>query len=207
MNSQGSLIIISAPSGTGKTSLVSALRQNLPNLLKSVSHTTRGKREGEENGKHYNFVSQAEFNQMLAANVFLEHAEVFGNSYGTSRDWVTETLANGVDVILEIDWQGAQQIKRSMPDVVTVFILPPSEATLLQRLTDRKQDDALTIENRMRQAKHEVSHYTEYDYLIVNDDFGVALEQLKTIISAARLRTSRQKNVWQKLIEQLSTRS
>ncbi len=206
MNSQGSLIIISAPSGTGKTSLVSALRQQLPNLLKSVSHTTRAQREGEENGKHYHFVAIDEFNNMLASNVFLEHAEVFGNFYGTSRDWVTETLANGLDVILEIDWQGAQQIKRSMPDVVTIFILPPSEATLLQRLTDRKQDDASTIELRMRQAKNEVSHYNEYDYLIVNDDFAVAVEQLKTIISAARLRTSRQRNVWQKLIAQLNDR-
>jgi len=207
MNSQGSLIIISAPSGTGKTSLVSALRQQLPHLLKSISHTTRAKRDGEENGKHYNFVTIDDFNRMLGEGIFMEHAQVFGNFYGTSKDWVKENLANGIDVILEIDWQGAQQIKRIIPDTVTIFVLPPSEATLLQRLTDRKQDDAKTIELRMRQAKTEVSHYNEYDYLIVNDDFGVAVEQVKTIIAAARLRTSRQKNVWQKLIEQLSIRS
>src|SRR3990167_4758586 len=126
MKAQGSLIIVSAPSGTGKTSLVSALRSNMPNLRKSVSHTTRSPRAGEENGTHYNFVTQAEFKAMLQKNVFLEYAEVFGNFYGTSRDWVADNLKQGYDVILEIDWQGAQQIRSQVTDVISVFILPPS---------------------------------------------------------------------------------
>lgn len=203
MNLEGSLIIISAPSGTGKTSLVTALCSKLQRLQKSVSHTTRPMRVGEVDGIHYNFVTEQKFAAMLQEDVFLEHAHVFENNYGTSKDWVTNTLHQGIDVILEIDWQGAQQIRRKMPDVVSVFILPPSDSVLQQRLVNRKQDDPKKIELRLDQAKNEVSHYNEYDYLIVNDDFEIALQQLIAIVTAARLRVCRQKHLWQRLIAQI----
>ena len=203
MNVQGSLIIISAPSGTGKTSLVKALKQRLPFLQKSVSHTTRPMRPGEENGVHYYFVSNDIFNNMLNKSVFLEHAEVFGNHYGTSKEWVTTNLQQGIDVILEIDWQGAQQIRKQLPETISIFILPPNETALVERLKGRNQDDADVIAYRMTQAKNEISHYNEYDYLIVNDDFSVAVEELVTIISAARLRTAKQQNFRRELIAKL----
>jgi len=203
MNIEGSLIIVSAPSGTGKTSLVTGVCRELNKLQKSVSHTTRKMRVGEKNGVHYNFVTKQKFDEMLAQDIFLEHAEVFGNSYGTSRDWVTETLKQGIDVILEIDWQGAQQIRSKMPDVISVFILPPSDAILRQRLVDRKQDSDGSITLRLDQAKNEVTHYNEYDYLIVNDDFQLALHHLIAIISAARLRICRQRYIWELLIDQI----
>lgn len=203
MRIEGSLIIVSAPSGTGKTSLVTGACRELNKLQKSISHTTREMRVGEKDGVHYNFVTQEKFNEMLEQDIFLEHAEVFGNSYGTSRDWVTATLKQGIDVILEIDWQGAQQIRSKMPDVLSIFILPPSDAILRQRLVDRKQDNACSITLRLDQAKNEVTHYNEYDYLIVNDDFQLALHQLVAIISAARLRVSRQRHIWDKLIDQI----
>lgn len=202
MQAPGSLIIISAPSGTGKTSLVSALMQNLTNIRISISHTTRPARPGEVSGEHYYFVTPQEFNTMLKADVFLEHAEVFGNFYGTSKDWVEKTLQQGDDVILEIDWQGAKQIRQKIPDTVSIFILPPSEIILRQRLQARAQDSAKVIEGRMQQAKHEVSHFSEYDYLIVNDDFDAALNHLITIILAARLRCKKQKLLQQRLIDQ-----
>lgn len=203
MNAAGSLFIISAPSGTGKTSLVTAVCKELPHIKKSISHTTRPMRDGEVNGVHYNFVTKDEFKKILATDVFLEHAEVFGNYYGTSRDWVLSTLKQGIDVILEIDWQGALQIRKKMPDAIAIFILPPSSATLRDRLTNRNQDDQQKIVQRLQQAKVEVSHYTEYDYLLVNDDFTLALQQLIEIISAARLRVSHQELVWQSLINEL----
>lgn len=203
MNVQGSLIIISAPSGTGKTSLVAALRQRLPLLRRSISHTTRSPRPGEENGVHYNFVNKQQFAEMLQTQKFLEHAEVFENLYGTSRDWVMQTLQQGLDVILEIDWQGAQQIRKQISDVISVFILPPSKDVLLQRLEARNQDHPDIIALRTKQAKIEVSHYNEYDYLIVNDVFEKTLEQLITIIAAARLRCSRQRQAQQELINEL----
>lgn len=206
MNIQGSLIIVSAPSGTGKTSLVGALCNKLPKLQKSISHTTRPMRVGEVDGVHYNFVTEAEFDTMLKNNAFLEHAHVFENNYGTSKDWVSETLEKGIDVILEIDWQGAQQIRHKMPDVISIFILPPSDKILQQRLVNRKQDHPETIELRLNQAKNEVSHYNEYDYLIVNDDFDAALEQLIALVTAARLRVCRQKLLKQQLIEQICTK-
>lgn len=202
MKVQGSVIIISAPSGTGKTSLVAALRQKLPNLRKSISHTTRQARIGEQDKVHYNFVSQEQFAAMLNANKFLEHAQVFNNFYGTSREWVEATIDAGDDVILEIDWQGAQQIRSKMSDVISIFVLPPSETVLLQRLESRNQDEAHVIKGRMQQAKTEVSHYNEYDYLIINDDFNAALADLICIVSAARLRTSRQKKARLELIAQ-----
>jgi guanylate kinase len=207
MKIEGSLIIISAPSGTGKTSLVTSACRDLNKLQKSVSHTTRPMRVGEKDGVHYNFVTKEKFDEMLAQDIFLEHAEVFGNSYGTSRDWVTATLKQGIDVILEIDWQGAQQIRGKMPDVISIFILPPSDAILRQRLVDRKQDNACSIALRLDQAKNEVTHYNEYDYLIINDDFQLALQQLIEIISASRLRVSRQRHIWELLIDQICHKS
>lgn len=200
MKAEGSLIIISAPSGTGKTSLVGAVCKELINVKKSVSHTTRGMRPGEEDGVNYNFVTEEQFALILAEGLFLEHAEVFGNFYGTSQAWVINTLKQGTDVILEIDWQGAQQIRQAMPDAISIFIVAPSKKILRERLTSRNSDNPLKIELRLEQAGIEVSHYTEYDYLIVNDDFELALQQLIEIISAARLRVSRQMQVWQKLI-------
>jgi guanylate kinase len=204
MKPQGSLIIISAPSGTGKTSLVAALTEKLSNLLVSVSHTTRLPRAGEINGVHYNFVNDEQFEQMLKADMFLEHAEVFGNSYGTSRDWVSKTVLAGIDVVLEIDWQGARQIRSQMPEAVSIFILPPSARALQERLTSRNLDDAGVIATRLAQAKNEVSHYNEYEYLIINDDFNKALDDLTTVIAAARLRCSRQKRAREELIAELS---
>ncbi len=203
MKAQGSLIIVSAPSGTGKTSLVTALRSNMKNLLKSVSHTTRPARDGEENGVHYNFVTQEMFKSMLDQQVFLEHAEVFGNYYGTSRKWVANNLDNGFDVILEIDWQGAQQIRSQMDDSISIFILPPSKQALVERLTARNLDRPQIIAQRLGQAKIEVSHYTEYDYLIVNDNFDSALAELKAIITVARLRTTKERPAKQLLLDQL----
>ena len=206
MNIEGSLIIVSAPSGTGKTSLVAAALDALPNLKKSVSHTTRDMRVGEQDKVHYNFVTEPEFMEMLDQGMFLEHAMVFGKHYGTSRAWVEQTLRSGIDVILEIDWQGAQQIRSKMPDVVSIFILPPSSTALLERLVNRKQDDPEKIAIRLNDAKTEVSHYTEYDYLMVNDDFQVALQRLISIIEVSRLRVCRQNYLRQQLIEQICSK-
>ena len=192
MSSTGTLFTVSAPSGAGKTSLVNALIQRNPALRVSVSHTTRAMRPGEENGVNYHFVDEQTFHAMLARTEFLEHAQVFGNLYGTSQTWVARQLAEGIDVILEIDWQGAQQVKRLMPETRSIFILPPSRATLEQRLTARGQDDRDIIAARMAEAVEEMSHYIESDYLVINQDFDTALEQLQAIIGSQRLRTSRQ---------------
>ncbi|MEW5757509.1 MAG: guanylate kinase [Pseudomonadota bacterium] len=184
----GSLYIVSAPSGAGKTSLVNALIQSVPDIMVSVSYTTRATRPGEQHGVHYYFVDIPQFERMLAEQRFLEHAKVFDNYYGTSRDWVREQLAKGVDVILEIDWQGARQIKQQIPESVGVFILPPSANTLEARLRSRGQDSDEVIQRRMRDAKTEMSHYREYDYLVVNDHFDTALRDLKAIVLSRRLR-------------------
>ncbi len=200
----GNLFIISAPSGTGKTSLAASLRNSLTNIYKSVSHTTRERRAGEVDGQHYHFVSVEEFNQMLVENIFLEHAKVFGNYYGTSRDWILRTTQQGHDVVLEIDWQGAQQIKQKMPEVVTIFILPPSLRVLRERLMLRNQDSAASIELRLAEAKNEVAHFGEYDYLVVNDDFEKALDDLKAIVTSVRLRCERQRHDLRGLLRDLS---
>jgi guanylate kinase len=207
MKTQGSLIMISAPSGTGKTSLVAALRQRVPRLRKSVSHTTRKPRTGEEDGVHYNFVTPERFKELQQANVFLESATVFGNLYGTSREWINETLQQGADVILEIDWQGAAQIRKQMPDAVSVFILPPSKKDLTDRLTTRNLDDSAAMATRIKEAKIEVSHCNEYDFLIVNDIFETTIDQLVSIITTARLRSPRQMQAQQDLIKQLCAES
>lgn len=189
---QGTLYLIAAPSGAGKTSLVKALLEKTPNLKVSVSHTTRPPRVGEKDGVNYHFVSKTEFLQMLSDKVFLEHAQVFDNYYGTSLKWLTEQLNTGTDVILEIDWQGAQQVRRLKPDTVSIFILPPSRAALEQRLRYRGKDSEAVIAKRLRGAVEEMSHYIEFDYLVVNDDFDQALKDLQAIIQSQGLKQAAQ---------------
>ena len=188
----GDLFIISAPSGTGKTRLVNALIEREPNLFLSVSHTTRFMRPGEVDGTDYHFVDHKAFKAMVLQSDFLEHAEVFGNYYGTARSSVNNQLATGQDVLLEIDWQGAAQIRRLSPNSVFIFIAPPSREVLEQRLRDRGQDTAAVIGQRMAAARDEMSHYAEADYLIVNDDFEIAVEDALAIIRAKRLEQVRQ---------------
>ncbi|OLU34867.1 guanylate kinase [Pseudomonas sp. PA15(2017)] len=183
----GTLYIISAPSGAGKSSLVKALIDSEPLIRVSVSHTTRGMRPGEQDGVHYHFVDHAQFTAMLERSEFLEHAQVFGNYYGTSQRALEKTLAEGIDLILEIDWQGAQQVRRLMPQAKSIFILPPTLEALRHRLTGRGQDSGEVIEQRMREAVSEMSHYVEYDYLVINDDFSHALSDLKAVFRANQL--------------------
>ncbi|WP_120513822.1 guanylate kinase [Photobacterium salinisoli] len=192
--SKGTLYIVSAPSGAGKSSLINALLETNPtyDMKVSVSHTTRGMRPGEVHGVHYNFVSVEEFKELAAQNAFLEHAEVFGNFYGTSRLWIEQQLNKGIDVFLDIDWQGAQQIRTLMPEAKSIFILPPSKDELERRLNARGQDSEAVIARRMDEARSEISHFTEYDYVIVNDDFDVALIDFKAIIRAERLKQDKQ---------------
>ncbi|MFU2315351.1 guanylate kinase [Rahnella sp. PCH160] len=192
---QGTLYIVSAPSGAGKSSLIQALLKTQPlyDTQVSISHTTRTERPGEKHGEHYFFVSKEEFREMIERDAFLEHAEVFGNYYGTSRETIEQVLASGVDVFLDIDWQGAQQIRKRMPQARSIFVLPPSKDELDRRLRGRGQDSEDVIAKRMAQAVAEMTHFAEYDYLIVNDDFDLALSDLKTIIRAERLRLSRQR--------------
>ncbi len=179
----GKLFIFSAASGTGKTSLAHALMKRVRNLAFSVSHTTRAPRPGETHGVHYYFVSPAEFERMAAAGEFIEHAQVFGNRYGTSRKVIEDLFKEGKSVILDIDWQGARAIKAKMPEAVSIFILPPSRAALAERLNGRAQDAPEVIARRMAQATAEMSHYHEYDQVVVNDDFEAALADLVAIIS------------------------
>jgi guanylate kinase len=186
----GTLYIVSAPSGAGKTSLVDALVRTMPDLKVSVSHTTRPKRPGEIEGTHYHFVDAAIFERMAAAGDFLEHARVFGNLYGTSREQVLRNLEAGTDVILEIDWQGGRQVRQAFADSVSIFILPPSRDELERRLRGRNQDSDSVIAKRMQEAVNEMSHFREYDYLVVNDTFDDALTDLKAIVRARRLRCS-----------------
>lgn len=183
----GQLYVVSAPSGAGKTSLVKALVDSNNALTVSVSHTTRAKRPGEVDGINYHFVSVAEFNNLKEQGGFFEWAQVFDNFYGTSKQGVIEQLNQGMDVILEIDWQGAAQVKQQMPNAVAIFILPPSTAALRQRLTGRGQDDESIIERRMQSARDEISHYGDADYVVLNDQFETALNELQTIIKSQRL--------------------
>lgn len=188
---KGSLFVISAPSGAGKTSLVKALLADTANIGVSVSHTTRPQRPGEVHGVNYFFTRREEFTELAARGEFLEQAEVFGNLYGTSHSWVNATLAGGKDVILEIDWQGAQQIRRLLPDTLGIFILPPSAAVLHQRLTGRGTDAPEVVSKRLAQAAEDMSHYVEFDYVIINDDFNQALAELKAVVLAQRSRVDR----------------
>jgi len=199
----GHLYIISAPSGAGKTSLVKALLDNMDNIMVSVSHTTRPKRDGETHGVNYYFVEKTEFESMLAENTFLESATVFGNYYGTSKTWVESQLSQGIDVILEIDWQGAEKVRKLMPDAINIFILPPSKQVLSQRLYGRGTDAEEVIQRRLDAAMDEMRHCHEFDYLIVNDDFDLALQELQAIIKTQRLTQSVQKQHLAPLLKEL----
>lgn len=199
----GNLYTVSAPSGAGKTSLVNALLPTLEGIKVSVSHTTRAQRPGEIEGVNYHFVDRTEFQRMLEQGDFLESAEVFGNRYGTSQRWVRETLAAGNDVILEIDWQGAQQVRHLLDDTTSIFILPPSRSALLQRLMQRGQDSTDVIQRRMAAAIDEMSHYGEADYIIINDDFETALQELRAILITHRLRLASQQWRHQELLREL----
>lgn len=201
---QGTLYVISAPSGAGKTSLVAAMLGNDDKLGVSISHTTRPMREGEQDGVNYHFVSRDEFEAMIGRGEFLEHADVFGNYYGTSHIWVRETLARGQDVILEIDWQGAEQVRRLMPECVSIFIVPPSAATLRERLTGRGTDAPDVVERRLTEAREECRHALEFDFLVVNDDFEVALADLLAIVRSQRVRIGVQQDRHSELLAQLS---
>lgn len=192
MTTTGTLYIVSAPSGAGKTSLVKALIDTMAQVRVSVSHTTRAMRPGEVDGVNYHFTAREDFVEMLKQGDFLEHAEVFGNLYGTSHSWVKQTLAKGYDLILEIDWQGAQQVRKLVPDAKSIFILPPTHKDLRQRLHNRGQDADDVIDLRMQQAIAEMSHYVEYDYIVINDQFATALNDLKAIFRANQLRLESQ---------------
>jgi guanylate kinase len=201
----GNLFILSAPSGAGKSSLVSALlaQQSSRPMQVSVSHTTRAPRPGEENGQHYHFVSIDEFKELITKNAFYEHAQVFDNYYGTSEAAIDDQLMRGIDVFLDIDWQGAQQVRMKKPEVTTIFIAPPSKAELEHRLNKRGQDSAEIIKSRMQQAQAECSHYQEFDYIIVNDNFEQALAELTTVVNNQRLKRKQQAEVHQQLFADL----
>jgi guanylate kinase len=188
----GNLIVVSAPSGAGKSSLVNAVLAADPRLRLSVSHTTRAPRPGEQNGREYHFVDAAAFEAMAARGEFMERARVHGNLYGTSQRWIQETRERDFDILLEIDWQGAQQVRRIFPDAVTVFILPPSMQELERRLRSRGKDSEAAIRERLTNATDEMAHAKEFDYCIINNDFSEATQELAAIIRAARLKTARQ---------------
>jgi len=198
----GSLFVIAAPSGAGKTSLISALLENSDSIQLSISHTTRAARTGEQDGVHYNFTTIEKFKEMIVNQDFLEYAEVFDNFYGTSRQSLEKQLASGNDVILEIDWQGARQVKKVIPDCVGIFIMPPSKQALKERLTGRATDSDDVIERRMADAVSEMRHYDEFDYLLINDDFEQALAELETVIKSQQFSLSQQKqNLFNKLAD------
>jgi guanylate kinase len=203
MSNRGTLYTVSAPSGAGKTSLVKALLETVANLRVSVSHTTRAMRSGEEDGINYHFVDEATFITMINNSAFLEHAKVFNHYYGTAQDWVEGILANGEDVVLEIDWQGAEQTRRLLPDSVGIFILPPSLKALEERLNGRGQDDSDVINHRLAEAQEEMSHLVEADFLIINDDFDTALSELRAIILSQRLKIVNQQQKNHQLLKEL----
>lgn len=203
--STSTLYIIAAASGTGKTSLTKALVQSLPNIKISISHTTRPKYPQEIADQSYFFVAEHTFRQMVAAQEFLEYAQVFGHYYGTSRVWVEEQLNQGYDVLLDIDWQGAAQIRKLHPRCESIFLLPPSPEELRRRLQQRKRDDVATIENRLNLASSEIAHYAEFDYIVINDNFEQALKDLQAIICANRLRQNRQAIEYATLLKKLIT--
>lgn len=213
MTVSGNLFILSAPSGAGKSSLINALLKpeassstdtDARKMQVSVSHTTRQPRPGETDGVHYHFVSVNEFKKQISQKAFYEYAEVFGNYYGTSEKAIDDQLAQGIDVFLDIDWQGAQQVRMKKPNVTTIFICPPSQQALEQRLKGRGQDSEETIKERMAQARSECSHYKEFDYIIVNDDFDQALIDLQTIVNNQRLKQSQQAVKHLALFEELT---
>lgn len=200
---KGSLFIITAASGTGKTSLVKQLIATTNDLAVSISHSTRKPRPGEIDGQHYHFVSREIFADMIKKGEFLEHAEVFENYYGTAQSTVEFMLSNGLDVILEIDWQGALQVQKLRPDATTIFILPPDRQSLRQRLSNRGQDSQEVIERRLAGSVNEMAQYVNFDYVVINDNFDVALAELKSIIIANRLTLAKQQERHAGRIEQL----
>ncbi|MBB1387287.1 guanylate kinase [Pseudoalteromonas sp. SG45-5] len=202
-HTRGNLFILSAPSGAGKSSLINALLKKHTDMKVSVSHTTRSPRPGEEDGVHYHFVATDEFKALIEKNDFFEWAQVFDNYYGTSKQAIESQLDAGIDVFLDIDWQGAQQVRKIMPSVQTIFILPPSKKELEQRLNNRGQDSADVIASRMAKAQSETSHYNEYDFVIVNDDFESALADIEIIVMAQRLTLKAQENRHQVLLNSL----
>jgi guanylate kinase len=200
---RGNLFVISAPSGAGKTSLVKSLMGSLADLAFSVSHTTRPPRSGERDGVDYHFVDEVRFDALQSEGRFLEHAEVFGHRYGTTREAVDTLRDQGKDVILEIDWQGARQIRATVPESLSLFILPPSRRELERRLRARAQDDETVIARRLADAVSEMSHYGEFDHLIINDHFDAALDQIRAVILAARTRRPRQQARYAALLRDL----
>ncbi|MGD9660358.1 MAG: guanylate kinase [Porticoccaceae bacterium] len=203
MITTGTLFTVSAPSGAGKTSLVKALVDSFDSIQVSVSHTTRPMRPGERDGVNYHFLEEATFLAMLENSEFLEHAQVFDNYYGTSCAWVEDTLNKGIDVILEIDWQGAAQVRHLMPETVGIFILPPSLETLHQRLNNRGQDEESVIARRIAEAREEMSHYVEADFIIINENFDVALNELRALVTSHRLSLAKQQQRHRQLLEDL----
>lgn len=201
---QGVLYVVAAPSGAGKTSLVKALLQKDAAIRLSVSYTTRAPRPGETHGVDYHFVNVEDFRQMAAGGEFLESAEVYGNFYGTSQAWIAGEIAAGRDILLEIDWQGAAQVKKHFPGAVTLFILPPSIEALRERLSSRGQDSREVIEKRMAAARDDISHAGEFEYIIINDDFDQALQDFLAVVRASRLATSRQAQKLAPLFERFS---
>jgi len=193
MSKAGTLYIVSAPSGAGKTTLVGALLKNMPDIKASISHTTRPMRPGEKEGVNYHFVSEEMFLSLINKEAFLEYAQVFNHFYGTSKEWVEKTLSEGIDVILEIDWQGAEQIRDLIPESKSIFILPPSLEALEERLIKRGQDDPTVIKRRLAAAKEEISHYMMADYLLINDGFDETLVEFNSIILHERLKLQSQK--------------
>lgn len=203
MADAGNLYIIAAPSGTGKTTLVKALVDATAKITVSISHTTRAKRSSEVDGVNYHFIDKSTFEHMIDHGDFLEHATIFDHEYGTSKTWVEQTLAKGIDVILEIDWQGHQQIKKIYPHSISIFILPPSLSDLQDRLVKRNQDHPDIIKKRLADVRETVSHIHEFDYVVMNDDFVHALGDLTAIIESGRLIEKRQKAKYDKLINEL----
>ncbi len=199
----GNIFIICAPSGAGKTSLVAELLRRDRAARLSVSHTTRAPRPGEQDGRDYHYVSRPTFEAMIGRGEFLESAEVHGNLYGTSQGWIDEQRARNVDIVLEIDWQGAQQVRKLVSDAIGIFILPPSLAALRRRLNDRGQDSTAVIERRLQAARGEIAHLAEFDYVIINNNFDDAVEDLVSIVRAARLRAASQVSRHSDLINSL----
>lgn len=207
-NTPGNLFILAAPSGAGKSSLIKALLEKYADnsrhpIQVSVSHTTRAPRPGEVDGVHYHYVTKEAFKSLIDQDVFFEWAEAFGNYYGTSKQTIAETLQHGIDVFLDIEWQGARQVKALIPDASTIFIAPPSRQALHDRLTNRNQDSAEEIANRMSKAKAEISHYHEFDYIVINDDFNQALTEIDAIVISQRLRKEKQVVRYQALFDDL----
>ncbi|HCU88834.1 MAG TPA: guanylate kinase [Gammaproteobacteria bacterium] len=201
----GNLLIISAPSGAGKTSLVHGVVKRMQNIAASISHTTRPRRPGETDGVDYFFITEPEFEKMIQEGEFLEYAQVFGNLYGTSRTQIDRILDTGIDLLVELDWQGARSIRDIYPDTVSIFVMPPSEKALRERLVARRMDQKEIIQQRMQAAMSEISHYREYEFLVINDDFERALQELCLIVGASRLKTASQRKSLRQILDRMAS--